>query len=267
PVREQFVYVTDREGSSAIWLRNVAEGTDRPLVAPDDFPEETPSFFATPDFSPDGGRIVYAASASDTLASIWISPVSGGKPTRVTSADELALAPAWSPDGNWIAYLSMKDGRMQLTKTRVGGREPSTVVAEENCQDPPNWSSDGQWLSCANNRDLVLVPANGGEPRRFAGVVVRYAAWGAGGRVLYGIRRVEGEPTLVSFDASTGALRTLANYGPDLQIGTSLNPGLRLSLSPDGKALTAAQVVSTSDLWVLEGFQPPRSLWQRLRPW
>ncbi|MCP5110594.1 MAG: hypothetical protein GY953_07140, partial [bacterium] len=38
PVREQFVYVTDREGSSAIWLRNVAEGTDRPLVAPDDFP-------------------------------------------------------------------------------------------------------------------------------------------------------------------------------------------------------------------------------------
>ncbi len=57
------------------------------------------------------------------------------------------------------------------------------------------------------------------------------------------------------------------NYGPDLEIGASLSPGLRLSLSPDGKALAAAQVVSTSDLWVLEGFQPPRSLWQRLRPW
>ncbi|MCP5117113.1 MAG: hypothetical protein GY953_40325, partial [bacterium] len=158
PVRDQIAYVTNREGATGVWIRNLAEGTDRPVVGQSDFSEDAKQFI-TPDFSPDGSRLVYAVSTSDTLASIWISPVSGGTPTRVSPANQLALGPAWSSDGNWIAYLTMLEGRIRLVKSRVGGREPATVLADGGCNDPPSWSNDGKWLSCSQNDDLLLVPA------------------------------------------------------------------------------------------------------------
>jgi len=62
--------------------------------------------------SPDGNHVLYTLSYADLKANenhseIWIVPTGGGKPRRFTSGKN-DRAPDWSPDGQWIAFLSAR---------------------------------------------------------------------------------------------------------------------------------------------------------------
>ena len=58
-------------------------------------------------FSPDGEWIVYSAENEDIrFANLFIVPVSGGEPERVTFYGGYDGAPSWSPDGMRIAFES-----------------------------------------------------------------------------------------------------------------------------------------------------------------
>jgi hypothetical protein len=57
--------------------------------------------------------------------------------------------------------------------------------------------------------------------------------------------------------------------GKDFTPASYSNPGIRLSLSPDGKSIIFPAMRRSSSLWMLEGFDPPGYL-ARLRemvPW
>ena len=78
-------------------------------------------------------------------------------PKRLTPASFTAveLSPAWSPDGQWVAFTTFDDEKLgALWKVRAGGGEPVrlTKVAGEYLQ--PAWSPDG--------RELVVTRGNGG---------------------------------------------------------------------------------------------------------
>src|SRR5689334_2783278 len=49
--------------------------------------------------SPDGTKMVLSLQGG-----LWIIPTSGGTATKITSWDVEATQPAWSPDGQWIAF-------------------------------------------------------------------------------------------------------------------------------------------------------------------
>lgn len=62
--------------------------------------------------SPDGKWIVYTLTNADLKTNekrseIWMVPAAGGKPRRFTSG-KTDRAPEWSPDGQWIAFLSVR---------------------------------------------------------------------------------------------------------------------------------------------------------------
>jgi len=59
-------------------------------------------------FSPDGGWLVYSSNEGDLeFANLYIIPVDGGMPERVTQYDNgYDGAPSWSPDGTRIAFES-----------------------------------------------------------------------------------------------------------------------------------------------------------------
>src|SRR2546422_10076205 len=73
---------------------------------------------ASPQPSPDGGRVVftrrvYDAEANKNFTNLWIVPIDGGEPRRLTSAPPPDTAPPWSPDGRAIAVVSDRGGAAQ----------------------------------------------------------------------------------------------------------------------------------------------------------
>ena len=88
---------------------------------------------------------------------------------RVTY-DEAALPrdASWSPDGQWVVYVSDREGNADLWKQRIGNPDPERLTRSAVNETQPEWSPDGKWIVFRSERDgggLYLLPSNGGTER------------------------------------------------------------------------------------------------------
>jgi Tol biopolymer transport system component len=96
--------------------------------------------------------------------------------TPVITDARFQSAPAWSPDGQTLAYVAAVDGVMQVFTRRVTGDSPHQVTHSQFDATDPFWSADGERIyyhSLAREwQSLWSVSAAGGPPR----VVIENAA-------------------------------------------------------------------------------------------
>src|SRR5690348_16568130 len=67
-----------------------------------------------PDLSGDGRRVAVVVTEADVerdrpSASVWVAPVDGSPPARRCTEGPADKNPRWSPDGRWLAYISVTD--------------------------------------------------------------------------------------------------------------------------------------------------------------
>ena len=249
------VYVTDRNGPSEIWLRQGGL-PDRPIVSTRDFPPDTTQWFMAPALSPRGDRVLYTRIERGGGAQLWISAVAGGAPIRAVRDDQHVgeFAGTWSPDGAWFTYCAVRDGKVDLLKTKTSG-EATPVVLKENLaesRDVPDWSPAGDWILYTN----VLISPDGKSERSLGEHGPAYYAFSSDGKQVYGLRSDKGRQTLFSIDIASGAERVIGSANP-FEPRSTLSPSIRLSRSPDGKSLLYASGSPRSHLWILDGFTPP----------
>jgi serine/threonine-protein kinase len=73
-------------------------------------------------FSPDGKNLAFTDLSPDAEQDIWVLPLDTadperprpGKPQILVRTPAADLAPAFSPDGKWIAYASGETGRIEV---------------------------------------------------------------------------------------------------------------------------------------------------------
>jgi Tol biopolymer transport system component len=118
---------------------------------------------------------------------LHVLSVSTGQDAVLTSPDVAVSSPAWSPDGQQIAYVAMPDEgdlrgaaptREGLMQRRVfvanaeGEPQPRQLTDDPAYRDEyPLWSADGASILIArvdaeDRASLWLVPAAGGEPHQ-----------------------------------------------------------------------------------------------------
>ena len=150
-----FAYASQVAGSWDIYVQRVG-GRNRTAVAADPERDE-----AWPAFSPDGSLIAY--NESDEEGGIWIVGATGESHRRIT---DFGFNPAWSPDGEHIAFatqevVSPHDAQKStLWRVAVDGGEPVKLSDEHAYQ--PAWSPSGKriaiWFQRGGQRDLATVP-------------------------------------------------------------------------------------------------------------
>jgi len=105
---QELLLVSNRDvplGSGHVWrVPAVAGGIDQARVV---LAEQT-LYRPRPDVSIDGKRFIYASTrgSADQYNNLYVQPTAGGEPYKLTFFEHDAFHPRWSPDGEWIAFIT-----------------------------------------------------------------------------------------------------------------------------------------------------------------
>jgi Tol biopolymer transport system component len=166
----------------------------------------------------------------------WVDP-EGGSPQRLTDDPAEERWPAFSPNGDWLAFVSVEDATetVHLMNLSTGQRQ---LVAGSTSSDPlehPAWLDDGRLLYAArlSSHEIGLFLVDSGEalPLEAEGLPEEAVILGwssAGGRVVLTV----GLPGQHS-DLFTA---TVSSEGR-LILDEALAVGFEPKLSPDGQRL------------------------------
>jgi dipeptidyl aminopeptidase/acylaminoacyl peptidase len=106
-----------------------------------------------PRISPDGRLVAYTVKAyqrkedgADT--DVYMVPLAGGEPLRLTASPKPETSPRWSPDGRYLAFLSGREGKKTQVwlLPRVGGEAVQLTHYPADVQNVA-WSPDGKRLA------------------------------------------------------------------------------------------------------------------------
>lgn len=229
-----------------------------------------------PSISPDGTKIAFVYRGD-----IWIADPNGGNSVALTRNTEMDAYPKFSPDGNWLAFASLRNGNWDIFVVPARGGAVQQLTYHSNGQIPSCWSPDGkQILFCSklDNEDFILYSLDV-KTLRLRKIAQDYAAMGSAGyspdgSMITYIRdgfpwtrpryTGSGASQISIFDTKKGVSRTLTNderqhlwpqFLPDgkqiltVTIGDNTPSSCKIGQSSGKFADTAAR---TPNLWVFD---------------
>lgn len=134
--------------------------------------------------SPDGAEVCFAMKADampaiSTNSDLWVVPIEGGEPRKITSNPGADNGPLYSPDGKYIAWLSQTRAGYESDRWRLLLLERATgrlINHAENLDRPVTgvtWSPDSSKLFFTTEdrgrQAIQFTSAGGGEIRVAAG--------------------------------------------------------------------------------------------------
>ena len=149
------------------------------------------------DWSPDGTAIAMARALRQQPGSctdVYTMRTDRSKLRRLTATKSCEANPAWSPDGNWIAFEREGEVTTEIAVTDTRGRR-LRVLGEGTF---PAWAPDGRRLAFLTRDSLAIVAASTGALQRTLKPDLEYdtlengLAWSPDGRrFVHGFRDLQ----------------------------------------------------------------------------
>ena len=147
----------------------------------------------------------------------------GSQPYEVRVADydgyNQFMSPAWSPDGQRLAYVSFENKKSQLVVQDLNSGARKVVASFQGHNGAPAFSPDGSRLAFASSRDGVLniyvMGANGGTPTQLTSGAGNNTepAWSPDGNSILFTSDRSGSPQVYRMDASGGSATVVGGRG------------------------------------------------------
>jgi len=176
-----------------------------------------------PDHHAASGRTVFVSRRSGH-PELWVDEGNGSPPRQLTRLENAVVAPAWSPDGQQVAFIGHcgPGGRVGLCLVGAGGGPPRALGLDASNFGRAAWHPDGGSVWLVSDRggswQVWQVPADGGAARahRTEATPGRAMQWLANGQGL--VYQVRGRPELRLWAPGGGAEQRLqpAPTGADL---------------------------------------------------
>jgi Tol biopolymer transport system component len=109
-----------------------------------------------PDWSPHGQRLAFWGEQKGGHRDIWTVAASGGEPTPVTDDAFIDWNPVWSPDGEYLYFLSNRGGEMNLWRVMIDEKTGALRGTPEAANLPNNC----QQVSFARNGSSLIYGQN-----------------------------------------------------------------------------------------------------------
>ncbi len=123
--------------------------------------------------SPDVNHAVIVKRDSNNIAQLFIRSFEYGSEKQITNFGRDSYDPAWSPKGDWIAFVSTNSGNDEIYRISPDGSVVEQLTSNQWEWDKhPTWSPDGQQIVFFSNRDsgrrqLWTMNADGSNPQPF----------------------------------------------------------------------------------------------------
>ncbi len=212
------------------------------------------------DVSPDGERIVVSAYQDpyDRVegVDIWTIPITGGRPTRLTSDGSFEGYPCWSPDGRWIAFTdwhekSEDEGFDAIYIIPAGGGEIRQITSEADSLGGGAiaFSPDGERIAFFSEGAIKTIPFEGGQPV----VLVAEVKSGRHSQLAY-----SPDGSKIAYNAEGKVWITKLDGGVPEELRTGLPEDAELNefdWSPDGKKIAfMVEIGNVPQFWFISNF-------------
>jgi len=162
-----------------------------------------------------------------------VSDSDGENPRRILSSSHPIMSPAWSPNGDRVAYVSFENRRNEIFVQNLRTGERRSVSARDGINGAPAFSPDGRYLAMAlstgaGGPDIHILDLDNGELERVtrSRSIDTEPVWFPDGDRLAFTSDRGGAPQIYSVSRDGSNVRRLTFDG---------NYNARPSISPDGR--------------------------------
>jgi Tol biopolymer transport system component len=247
--RHFIVYRAPRAGRESVWKLEGAvttelwNGTDGRVTA-------------GAAIAPDGQRLAFPVERRGHTQ-LYLMNADGSGVRKLAAELDVRGAPAWSPDGKWLAIGAMQNGKPRLFKIPVAEGAPEPVGNQHGID--PAWSPSGRFIvfsgeDVGTNLSVHAVNIDG-TPHSLPALVLSR-----------GSRRIDfldenhlvvlkgdlSHKDLWTIDLRSGEERPLTNLGPGPMIGD-------FDVSADGRELVFDRARDESDIVLMDLADPEAS--------
>jgi TolB protein len=99
--------------------------------------------------------ISHHAKEEENRSIVYVVPVQGGKPRRITAKGPSYLH-GWSPDGKFLVYTGERDGELDIYKIPTSGGEEIALTNAKGLDDGPEFTPDGKYIYFNSTRSGTM---------------------------------------------------------------------------------------------------------------
>jgi len=162
-------------------------------------------------------RIAFVSTGTGNKE-IWLCDFDGQNPQQFTGDRSIALFPAWSFDGKWLAYTSYARRNPDIYIRNIADKS-SSVISQDGINITPAWVPGkfmlAATLSFSGDQEIYLLSGQGRITRRLTqnrGIDVS-PTWSPDGRKIAFVSDRAGSPQLYIKDIGSGAESRLTFQG------------------------------------------------------